>query len=139
MPVECSKCRTTIRGETGIQCDGVCKKVYHSSAKCSGLDQYSIGILENKNFIRFMCDDCVQYVHNVDLVITEIQNGVERNLSEYKNEFKMSLKENEDEIKKLLEALERRYEERLKKIDYAQQNCEKNVKDIQKLHIWLCK
>lgn len=66
-----------------------------------------------------MCDDCIQYIHNVDFVLKEIQDGVnknKRNLAEYKTEFEVSLKQNETEIKKLLEAIENRYEERLKKL-----------------------
>lgn len=133
---ECNKCKKTIRGETGIRCSGVCEKIYHCDVKCSGLDQYSAGILETNKFIRFMCDDCVQYIHNVDLVLKEIQDGVNKNkqnLAEYKGEFDTALKQNENEIKQLLEAIEKQYEERFKKIDNAQKICEENVQVINKL------
>lgn len=60
---ECSKCKLAIRGESGVQCAGVCKKEYHLNAKCCGLDQYSFKILDANKFIRYMCDDCLQYIH----------------------------------------------------------------------------
>ena len=83
---ECQQCKTAIRGESGIMCEGVCKTVFHSSKKRSGIDQYSIGILDSGNYLRFMYDDCLQYVHNVDMAIEEIQNSVnnsKENLVEY--------------------------------------------------------
>ncbi|KAI8116613.1 hypothetical protein FF38_04414 [Lucilia cuprina] len=134
---ECSKCKTTIRGETGIRCMGVCNKIYHISNKCSGLDQYSANILELNNFIRFMCVDCIQYIHNVDLVLKEIQYEVQKNkqnLVDYKHEFESSLNQNENEIKQLLEAIEVRFGERIKKMEFVQKSCEKNVNEIQKIY-----
>lgn len=134
---ELHKCKVSIRGETAISCVGVCSKVYHCSSKCAAIDQYSSKILEASNFIRFMCDDCVQYIHNVDLVLKDIQDGVyknKQNLMEYKNEFASSLKQNENEIKQLLEVIEKRYDERLKKMDKAQKICEQNVSEIKKLY-----
>lgn len=95
---ECRKCRTAIRGETGIRCQGVCDKVYHCTQKCSGVDQYSAKVLENNNFVRYICDDCIQYIHNVDLMLRAIQDSVgenRQNLVEYKTEFEMSLKQND--------------------------------------------
>ena len=41
---------------------------------------------------------------------------------------------NENEIKQLLYAIKIRYEDRRKKIDEAQNYCDKNVKEIQKLY-----
>lgn len=102
---ECSKCRTAIRGETGVQCMGVCNKVYHCTIKCAGIDQYSAKILDANNFVRFICDDCLQYIQNVDLVLKDIQEDVNKNkqnLTEYKHEFKMSLRDDECEIKKTI-------------------------------------
>ena len=86
--------------------------------------------------MRYMCDDCVQYIHNVDFALREIQDGVNKNkvnLVEYKKDFEMSLKQNENEIRQLLQAIEKRYEERFKKIDDAQKICEKNVKEIKRV------
>lgn len=130
---ECNKCKSAIRGESGIKCEGICGKIYHSASKCSNIDQYSIGILNKHNFIRFICDDCVHYIHNIEELLREIHDGVEKNkqqLNEYKHEFKATLKRNENEIKELLEAIENRYEERIKKLDFATKNCEKNVKEM---------
>lgn len=132
---ECHKCKSSIRGETGISCDGVCKKVYHT-VKCAGVDQYTARTLEADNFLRFMCGDCVQYIHNVDMVVKDIQDSVNKNkqnLIEYKLEFDSALKRNENEIKQLLEAIEKRYEERLRKIDKAQKICETNFEEIKNL------
>ena len=61
---------TTIHGESEITCEGVCKNIFHSSKKCSGIDQYSIDILDSGNDLRFMCDDYLQYIHNA---IEEVQ------------------------------------------------------------------
>lgn len=75
---ECHQCKTVIRGESGIMCEGVCKKVYHCSLKCSGLDQYSRKILESGGFIRFLCGECLQYIHNVDLALSDVQQNVKK-------------------------------------------------------------
>lgn len=133
---ECNKCQISIRGETGIKCIGVCGKIYHGSSKCSGIDQYSQKILETNNFIRFICDDCVQYIHNVDMVLKNIQDEVVKNTNkmvEYKHEFGSSLKQNEYEIKELLKAIEIRYEERVSKMDRVHKSFEKNLNEIKNL------
>lgn len=133
---ECSRCKSAIRGETGIKCSGVCNKVYHTNMKCSGIDQYSINVLNSNGMIKFICDECILYIHNVDIAMREIHESVDKNkenLREYKYEFEASLKNNESEIKKLLEAIEIRYEERLKSIYEAQKSCENNVKEVKQL------
>ena len=92
--------------------------------------------MDEHNFIRFMCDDCMQYIQNIDLVLREVQDEVHKNkqnLVEYKHEFKASLKENENEIKQLLEAIEKRYEERINKMIKYQKSCEKSVEEIKKI------
>lgn len=134
---ECSKCRSAIRGESGIHCNGVCEKIYHFTKKCGGIDQYSANIFDQNNFIRFICDDCMQYIQNVDMMLKEIQVTVNKNeqtLLNYKNEFESCLKRNENEIKTLLEAIEKRYEARFKKIDNVQKICEKNVEEVKNLY-----
>ena len=93
--------------------------------------------MEEYNSVRFMCDDCLQYIQNVDLVLNVVQEGVEKNkqaLQEYKYEFESSVKKNEIEIKSLLEAIEKRYDERFKKIDKIQKLCEKNVQEINDIY-----
>lgn len=133
---ECHKCRGVIRSESSISCSGVCNKVYHRTSKCAGIDQYSAKILESDNFVRFICDDCIQYVHNVDSALKNIQDDIYKNkqhLNEYKNELEISLKHNENEIKQLLEGIEKRYEERLQKIDKVQKVCERSVDEVKKL------
>lgn len=133
---ECSKCKSAIRGESGVRCEGICKKEFHPTVKCCGVDQYNIKILDSNSFIRYMCDDCIQYVHNLDLVLAEVQEEVRKNkqhLIDYKDEFEESLKRNAVEMKKLLEAIEKRYELRMKKLDEVQKSYESNIKDIGKL------
>lgn len=132
----CQSCKSPIRGESGIQCNGICGKNFHSSSKCSGLDQYSLKVLDGNNFVRYMCDECVQYIRDVDMVVKEIQYDVQRSrqsLKDYKDEFEMSLKKNEIEMKQLLEAIEKRYEERFKKMEAIQKNWEKSMQGATKI------
>lgn len=134
---ECHQCRTIIRGETGLMCEGTCKKVFHCTKKCSGLDQYSRGILESIGLIRYICDDCIHYMHNIDKALVDIQKNMEKNcnnLTEYKGEFEAALKQNENAMKNLLEAIENKYDERIKKLDEAQKVCQINVNEIKKIY-----
>ena len=90
----CSACKSAITGETVIRCQGVCEKIYRSTKKCSGIDQYSVGILEANNFVGFIYEECIR---NVDLLLGEIQHGVrvsKKNLKAYKKEFELSLRQN---------------------------------------------
>lgn len=133
---ECAKCKGNISGESGIQCAGVCGKIYHLAASCSGLDRTSSGILDRNEMIRFICEDCILYIHNVDLVLKDVQEAVKKNsnyLKEYKSEFEEALRKNEVEIKSLLEAIELRYTERLKAMKTAQETCERSVKEVRKI------
>ena len=54
-------------------------------------------------------------------------------MAEYKKEFELSIKQKEYEIKKILQAIEKGYEERMRKIDNAQKICENNVIEVKKL------
>ena len=83
-----------------------------------------------------MCDDCMQYIQNIDLVLRDMQDCVSKNkcnLENYKSEFKFSLEESEKELKNLLEAIELRYIERLVKIDKAQKLLEKNLSEVKNI------
>lgn len=133
---ECFKCKNSIRGETGIRCAGVCGKVFHIAIKCSGIDQYSTNIIGTNSMIKFICEDCIMYIHNVDHVLKDMQDSVNKNkgnLAEYKTEFQDSLKKHESEIKNLLETIESRYMDRLSYLISAQKSCEKNLTEIQKI------
>ena len=48
-------------------------------------------ILEKENFMRFMCNECLQYIQIFDLVLVVVQEGVKKTnkqtLPEYKYEF----------------------------------------------------
>lgn len=84
-----------------------------------------------------MCDDYMVYIHNVDLVLRDIQEEVnenKHNLREYKDEFEMSLRHNESEIKSLLEAIAKIYEERMTKMELVQKMCQRNVEYISKIY-----
>ena len=74
-------CKRAICVKTGILCSGVCGRVYHCTDKYSGFDQYSSKVLESNPFMRWFVQyiDCVQYIHNVDVVLGEIQDGVNKN------------------------------------------------------------
>lgn len=43
-----------ICGEPGINCARVCNKLFHSSIKCTGTDQYSAKILEVNLYSIYM-------------------------------------------------------------------------------------
>lgn len=134
---ECSKCKSTIRGESGIRCNGVCGRVYHFTKKCAGIDQYSAKIIDEDNFVRYICNDCMLYIQNVGIALREIQASVDKNkqtLLEYKHELEISLRQNECEIKALLEAIEGRYDDRFKKIDNIQKLCERNMQEVKSLY-----
>ena len=133
---DCTKCKSAIRGETGMRCAGVCGKHYHTSTKCSGLDQYSVGIIDTNPMVIFMCEDCRQYIHNVDLAIRDISEVVQRNNSrvkEYRSEFDASLKRHEDEIKSLLVAVEERFKGRIKVLNAAEKSCSTCVAQMEKM------
>ena len=108
------------------------KRFFPCAKKCSGIDQYSRGILGSGGFL---CDECVQYIHKMDTTIGDIQENVKKqHLAEYKGEFKDCLKQNENEIKELLEGIEKRCEERSKKLYEAQMQSDVNVKEISQLY-----
>lgn len=133
--MECAQCKSRIRGESGLRCDGVCKKVYHQTTKCAGIDHNVMKTIENTKMLKFICDDCMQYIYNVDLVLKEVQDSVNKNqryLTEYKKEFEIALKKNEEEMKCLLKAMENRYMERINSLKKVQKVCEKNVEELNK-------
>ncbi|XP_055388350.1 uncharacterized protein LOC129616828 [Condylostylus longicornis] len=132
---DCETCKRRITGGNGIRCAGVCNRIYHTTAKCAGLDEYQIGIIESNNKIRFMCDECILYIQNVDMVLQKMDCAVQKNneyLKEYKCDFENALKRNENEVMGLLRTIEdicRRYMERLHEIKNEQKKeIEKMVK-----------
>ena len=133
---DCTKCKLAVRGETGIRCAGVCDRIYHSATKCSGLDQYSVGVLGSNPMVIFMCEDCRQYIHNVDLVIRDIQHVVQQNdlrFKDYKNEFDSSLKQYEKEMKSFLVDVEDRFKARVKLLKTTEKTCTECVSKMQNL------
>ncbi|XP_075150666.1 uncharacterized protein LOC142224764 [Haematobia irritans] len=91
----------------------------------------------NKKFLRFMCDECLNYIKNGDRALCEIKKSVEINkqhLKEYKEDFHQSLVQSGNEIKQLLDAIKRRYEERFMKMEETQQVCEKTISEISNLY-----
>uniref|UniRef100_A0A1A9W984 Uncharacterized protein n=1 Tax=Glossina brevipalpis TaxID=37001 RepID=A0A1A9W984_9MUSC len=120
--VKCHKCKCSIRGETGIRCQGVCEKVFHNIHKCSGLDEYSVKVLGGNNYIKFMCDDCVTYIQNVDSVVGNIGEMVIKNRSllvEYREECSKLLTSNVEKVSDLLLEFERKIDEKLRILSRA--------------------
>lgn len=120
---DCATCKGTINNDNGLRCAGVCGKIYHQSLKCAGLDKFSSSVLTTTNNLKFICDECILYIHNVDMVLQKMDCAVEKNsgyLKEYKNEFEKAIKRNENEIIQLLKAIENTYMERLNQIKNEQ-------------------
>ncbi|XP_067619860.1 repetitive organellar protein-like [Eurosta solidaginis] len=133
---KCDKCKLAIRGETGIRCVGVCAKVYHSAAKCSGLDSYKATVIGTHPMVNFICEECITYIHNIDLVLRDMQESVNRNsgyLKEYKNEFEEALKTNQKEMRALMKTMEEKYNERLATLKMHQEMYIKNAAEIKKV------
>lgn len=133
---DCVAYKKKISGESGINCMGVCGKSYHLSLQCSRLDRYGSNIFDTCAMIRFMCDDCMLYISNVDMALKDIHEMIKKNgnkLQEYKSEFNESLKSNELEIKNSLVAIEARYSDRLKVIQKPQEVCEKSEREFKKM------
>ena len=133
--MECKKCKQLIRGETGIHCEGICKNVFHTKTKCSGLEDYALNALNQYSMLRFMCENCVTYIHNMDHVMKNLQCEINRNnilINEYKGEFESTLKHNENEIKQLLEAIENKYSERIRAMQKVQGKCDLNIREVKK-------
>lgn len=107
--------------------------MYHFTKKSAGIDEYSTTILDEENFVRFICGDCIQYIENVDLVLKDIKvmvNANKQQLKGYEHEFSCYLKKNKDEIQVFLHAIEKRYDERMRKINNLQRIWEKSVEKI---------
>uniref|UniRef100_A0A0A1WIE3 Chromosome partition protein Smc n=1 Tax=Zeugodacus cucurbitae TaxID=28588 RepID=A0A0A1WIE3_ZEUCU len=131
--MDCDKCKGTIRGETGLKCEGVCKKVYQQGPKCSGIDQYSLKILSETNMVHFVCDDCLTYIHNMDTAMKEIQDQVIKSnnyLKEYKRDFQKTLEKNENELKQMLEAVEARFVNRMEELNEVQSMCKTTMNEV---------
>lgn len=104
---DCAKCNSAVRGETGISCRGVCGKIYHATAKCSGICNYSSTCLDTNPMLKVMCDDCATYIHNVDFALLDIKEALDSNcrrLKESSEDFSALLKQNEVNLVKLMEA-----------------------------------
>lgn len=134
--MECEKCKSTIRGETGKRCDGVCGKIFQLKTNCSGLDDYASTVLNQNRMLRFICDDCTTYIYNMDAAMKDMQMVINKNsalLEEYKGEFEMALKQNEWEIRKLLEAIESKFSQRIVENQKVQKECEVNISEVQRI------
>ncbi|XP_017467071.1 PREDICTED: uncharacterized protein LOC108359646 [Rhagoletis zephyria] len=99
---ECAKCRKGVRGESGVRCQGVCGKVYHRTQACASADDYSLKALENCPLLRFMCDNCMMYIANVDEALREmigIAEANNMNVIEQKTDIEKMLKNHSKEVK----------------------------------------
>lgn len=133
---DCNKCRGTIRGETGIRCAGVCKKTFHFSTKCSGLDSYSSNILNSVPMLRFICDECMGCITDVSEILFKVQQNLEASttyLSQFKHVLDDALQSNRTEIKLLLEAVESTFGERLKSLSSLHESCKQTICDMKEV------
>ena len=72
--------------------------------------------------LQFICDGCMQYLHNVDFVLNDIRKVVEKNgqyIKEYKNKFEIVLKKSENEIQQLLKVIEVVFTKRMEKMKFV--------------------
>uniref|UniRef100_A0A1A9ZNF9 Uncharacterized protein n=1 Tax=Glossina pallidipes TaxID=7398 RepID=A0A1A9ZNF9_GLOPL len=126
--VKCSKCIRAIRGGTGVQCQGVCGRVCHTTRHCCGLVSYSLQVLQKNGLLWLMCHDCTTYIRNVDLALKEILGKVgksRRILKEFYEAYPKSQKKNEIKISNMLEEVEDRVDPKLKAIRMAMEKNEK--------------
>lgn len=133
MSDKCDKCKSVIRGESGYRCEGVCGRTYHSAVKCSGLDGYQAKVLGEHPMLKFICEECVTYIRNVDLILRDITESVNKNnryLKEYKHEFGEALKSNRMVVEQLMGSLEASFNDRLASIKAHYEACIKIQKDI---------
>ncbi|XP_036335074.1 uncharacterized protein LOC118745643 isoform X1 [Rhagoletis pomonella] len=130
------KCKGAIRGETLFRCEGVCGRAYHSETKCSGIDSFKATVIGTHPIVKFICVECVTYIHNVDLVIRDIQENVHKNntyFREYKSEFEEALKTNQMEMKQLLVEMEKRYNERIEALRAQYEEFSKKAVEVTKV------
>ena len=133
---KCHECRKKITGETGILCAGICGKFFHSAKKCSGLEEEDIEIYGRYSRLKYICEECDEYLNNIDSALKAVKNSVECNnvvLKQYSNEFRDVIKQNETEICNLLTAIEKKYEERFNEFKSIQKNCEENASEVRKI------
>lgn len=148
--MDCNKCGKALRGDNFIACDGVCQKRFHVTPKCAGLDEYSLNVL-NKPMVRFMCDNCIQLVHNVDEVLRDMQSEMKKNgarfceeLSDYKKHFQTAIEKSqealldaqqssENELKSLLINVEKKFSERLIAMQEVKKVCENGAIEVGKI------
>ena len=71
--------------------------MYHLTKKFAWIDPYSANIMNDDFFVRYICNDFMLYIQNVDQVLREVQMNVDKNkhiLMDYKHEFVSSLQKN---------------------------------------------
>lgn len=126
--MECETCKKEIRGESAIICAGVCKKQYHASVKCSGLDAYSAGCLTTCNNLRYLCNECKEHFE----VLKNIQVSVEENgkkVKEWASEIEKALKINRKKSKEMIEERDKKVEEKMKELE---KKCEERIEEVKK-------
>ncbi|XP_036332936.1 uncharacterized protein LOC118744201 [Rhagoletis pomonella] len=133
---KCHKCKNPIRGDSGIRCDGVCGKVWHWAKKCSELDEYSANVLKENNFVRFMCNQCHTYMHNIDEVLRNMNLTIEKNsqkIQECNDDFQESQKMQVKELKLLLQSIEKKFGERIDAMQRVQKTCEASILEVNQI------
>ena len=84
----CPICENTVKIENGIQCSGLCGKIYHT--KCMDFQGKDLQIMRNTKGLRWFCTNCLPLLD----FIFKIQNDL--------NDFKKAVKEDLEEFRKTL-------------------------------------
>lgn len=83
----CPICENTVKADNGIQCSGLCSKMYHT--KCANFQGKDLQIMNNTG-LRWFCTNCLPLLD----FILKIQNDL--------NDFKKSVKDDLEEFRKTL-------------------------------------
>lgn len=59
MPLNCGKCKQSLRTAKTTNCYGGCGKVF--CQKCTGLTDYEVNMIEMKKNVSYTCDECMDY------------------------------------------------------------------------------
>lgn len=84
----CPICENNVKSENGIQCSGLCRKIYH--IRCMDFQGKDLQIMKNINGLRWFCTNC--------LPLLDFTLKLNKDL----NDFKKSVKEDLDEVRKIL-------------------------------------
>lgn len=92
--MDCGKCNKSIRNKNYIRCDGMCKVIFHATVECADITDYDLGLLQKKNNLLFMCDECIltmrAVANKIECVIKTLEENREQ-MKKQENDMKMML------------------------------------------------